>query len=279
MPFHKTLPLLLLLLCLACKGDKPKHSQIDNPSTPTEWKVTDCMLKGLKGKVKTVIEKAYETAADVLADDPFSIAQTVFRPDGNIREMLVEMKSSERNTFTYAYLSDSILVRSIKTLGDSILDKQFFVYLHRKDGVRYKMLSFNKNRQLLLSATILSNEAGFPIENQNIVAHKDNLDKMPCKEQFGYDAHGFLTEETWFRYNPKTGNCEPSNTLRRYTNDARGNCIKELIVKDGTQLLGSYSYQYKYDDMGNWTEKTSFSDFKDGKRIKSVIIREFEFFE
>ena len=273
----RLLPLVFLGI-LSCQSDSPKEP-IHPTSPKKELKINDCKLKGLRGKVAKVIEKSYQSPAEVLADDPYSIAQTSFRPDGNIKEMLIEMRNSERNTFTYAYFEDSIIVRSLKTIGDSILDRQFFVYLQSPDGVRYKMFSFNANRQLLLSSTILSNDAGLPIENQNIVANKENLNKIPCKEQFGYDEQGFLTAETWFRYNTKTGNCEPSNTLRSYKNDAMGNCIKELIVKDETMILGKYSYQYKYDDKGNWTEKTSYLDTKEGQKIKSVMLREFYFFD
>ena len=269
---------LLFVLFNACQNDNnsPKTTK---GTAPVVQKINDYKLKNLQGQVKLVIEKSYTSPSEVLADDPFSITQTSFRTDGNIKEMLIEMKNSERNTFTYAYLEDSILVRSIRTLGDSILDKQFYLYLRAADGIRYKMFSYDQDQKLLLSSTILNNDSGFPIENQNSVSDSSFLSRIPCKEKFGYDENGYLTEETWFRYNPQTKHCEPTNTLRRYTNDERGNCIKELIVKDNDMLLGHYSYLYKYDAKGNWTEKTSYAHIKGEKTVKSVMLREFEYFE
>lgn len=267
------LPLILLLNFVACNSDK-KTDEKDKGE-----KVTDLFLNGLRGKVKSFTEKIYSNAAEVLADDPVYISKNSYLPDGNLREIAsLDMENIIR-TFIHRYAKDSVIITNILSRNDTILDKKDFIYLLDKKGTRYKMLSLDNSGNLMYSADITNNKAGFPVEYKHNVAKEEERSKLPCKDVKTYDDKNFMTSEQLYRYVPNTKTCEPTGTIRHFVNDERGNCVEEKIIKNGNILLAKYSYKYQYDANGNWTEKTRLAHTSDSlEKVTMVVLRQYEMY-
>lgn len=163
--------------------------------------------------------------------------------------------------------------------GDTVVERQEYIYLRDAEGARYKMmLPAPAGQDPNYYAEIRNNDEGLPVEYDHHLKNEADRLQMPCKEVRKYDEQHFLISEEMYRYNPKDGSCSPTNTIRHYQNDEQGNCIKEQIIKAGNNVLSEHRYEYRYDAKGNWIEKNRYTKLAGKEEISLVVLRKFEFY-
>lgn len=238
---------------------------------PWPYAYTDWENFGLKGKVKSVVKKAYgvdSSGTQMDTNDLFGHEEKQFSPDGF---MTKEILSADKNTqlgysiFRYEQKKNRIIEMQY-SLSD---EKQGKAILELDDkGQNTEVTVFNRNGDFDYRRTFVFDSTnrilGDAIEIKNYSKTPEHLTTI---EKRVYDIHGNLTEEAllskgrirWHNVSEYDSAGHLTRLIRRLAND---------------EILDTLTYQYRFDSIGNWVWRRIYHNGK----LNSVVKRKIEYY-
>ena len=228
---------------------------------------------GLKGQVREI----YAERVDIDSSTPRAEAKRLpwYHEDYNSAGFLVLItffkpgKEEPNNTWAYAF--DSAMRSAVATVYDDkrqLLWKE--VYSLDNDEKPISAALFGPDGSSKTEYSYVYNHAGRLTEW--LASHRDGS-KYP-KNRYRYDRLGRLIEETTFGPNGSFS----SNNVFAY--DSRGQ-ISQVNGIDDSGKEHHWRYDYKYDSVGNWIERTK-SARKTGESkvgVEEIVFRTIAYFE
>jgi len=112
------------------------------------------------------------------------------------------------------------------------------------------------------------NEAGNATEI--VYSQQKHPRHLPCKISKVYDKNGAIKEEFSYRYNNILEHCDKKPTHSIFKNNKYGHIKREnMTTHDGRERV--YSYQYEYDEQGNWTQRIHYTGEDSGEIILRTL--------
>jgi len=167
----------------------------------------------------------------------------------NYNELKTPSFSSKKK---FIYDVNNNLIEKNTYLSDGVLfEKIIYDYDENNNNIQSKCYKYDFDGKEVLKFMFKSkyDKNGNEIES----VHYDNLGRKEYTETYKYDEKGLIIEET-------------SDFLRtskkKYTYDDNGNIlkVKEYSIKE--VLIGEETYEYKFDNKGNWIVRLFFINGK-----------------
>jgi len=254
----------LVFISCSDNGDKEQGTNTavqSSATTPTtgatlssvaKEKISDAVVKGLKGKVEVLSESISATEPSKKLS-----SKNVFKYDekGNMTELS-------------SYTSDGKLVSTIKTSYDA-------------NGAVTSEQTILGNGNVELTSTIKSDAKGNRIEQQDVRSNA-TTNLFNYNYFYVYDEKGQLLERTAFRGNNTLafkyifkydaagnkiewtqGGSDGSivgKVLYKY--DDKNNLTEEIVYDSKGEVKSTFTYTYEFDKKGNWKSRTKLQDNK-----------------
>ncbi|MBK6967357.1 MAG: hypothetical protein IPH20_26545 [Bacteroidales bacterium] len=215
--------------------------------------LNDYAKSNLKGKVKTVTEKTYQT---VKAGETF------------IKGRMVQW-------YLNAFNEQGNKTEDIKYMSDSAVDKKY-IYSYNTDGSRKEMAVYNADDLLRFKIVYHYDDKGQLTEDISYdeknrpgkkIAYLYGSNGKVMEENI-YNAEGELRQKIRYSYNSsnlisesnrykENGELERRNAFKY---DGKGNETEDQVFYADGKLVSSTTYLYQLDKQDNWIKKTAFVD-------------------
>lgn len=274
---------LFLFLFVACQKDCEK--------VKNDW-----LNDELKGRVVSYRIINYLAALDLGEIFPSDVigaeGKIVYNEKGyRIEEFWRFNEETSRKEYCYDNNDNCVELISFKP-NNEIEERGIFVY--DKNGVLMEELYYNANNNLFSRLEYTFDENGNLIqlseydpngvlEESQKSKFKDGLEQE--RYTYYYDVHNVLITKYEYRYN-KHGKLiegilfdDAKNLLGRwvYTYDEQQNLISEESFDSEGILVEKRTYDYKYDEKNNWTERVTYDGEENEPRV--ITKRQFEYFD
>ena len=245
---------------------------------PTDWE-----LSGLKGKVKSQRSIPYEVvtqgktfvkgAIDRDLDTVVKIGnldnlQKDFNPNGYLTQMRFFFKNGELYSRMEYYYNPQGQLFETRYNSDKTL------YVYNPEGYLIKdatyspggFLKTHYNYQVDTNGKVLKEETYHANQLESTIAYTYNKQGDPVEMRY-YDAQGNLLQRVESKFNKqhlaeRNRTYDKDNKLVNITNkkyNSQGDCIKlQAENKLPQKQKNVATYEYKYDNQGNWIAKTTF---------------------
>jgi hypothetical protein len=245
---------------------------------PTDWE-----LSGLKGKVKSQRSIPYEVvtqgktfvkgAIDRDLDTVVKIGnldnlQKDFNPNGYLTQMRFFFKNGELYSRMEYYYNPQGQLFETRYNSDKTL------YVYNPEGYLIKdatyspggFLKTHYNYQVDTNGKVLKEETYHANQLESTIAYIYDKQGDPVEMRY-YDAQGNLLQRVESKFNKqhlaeRNRTYDKDNKLVNITNkkyNSQGDCIKlQAENKLPQKQKNVATYEYKYDNQGNWIAKTTF---------------------
>ena len=245
---------------------------------PTDWE-----LSGLKGKVKSQRSIPYEVvtqgktfvkgAIDRDLDTVVKIGnldniQKDFNPNGYLTQMRFFFKNGELYSRMEYYYNPQGQLFETRYNSDKTL------YVYNPEGYLIKdatyspggFLKTHYNYQVDINGKVLKEETYHANQLESTIAYTYNKQGDPVEMRY-YDAQGNLLQRVESKFNKqhlaeRNRTYDKDNKLLNITTkkyNSQGDCIKlQAENKLPQKQKNVATYEYKYDNQGNWIAKTTF---------------------
>ena len=246
--------------------------------SPTDWE-----LSGLKGKVKSQRSIPYEVvtqgktfvkgAIDRDLDTVVKIGnldnlQKDFNPNGYLTQMRFFFKNGELYSRMEYYYNPQGQLFETRYNSDKTL------YVYNPEGYLIKdatyspggFLKTHYNYQVDTNGKVLKEETYHANQLESTIAYIYDKQGDPVEMRY-YDAQGNLLQRVESKFNKqhlaeRNRTYDKDNKLVNITNkkyNSQGDCIKlQAENKLPQKQKNVATYEYKYDNRGNWIAKTTF---------------------
>ena len=246
--------------------------------SPTDWE-----LSGLKGKVKSQRSIPYEVvtqgktfvkgAIDRDLDTVVKIGnldnlQKDFNPNGYLTQMRFFFKNGELYSRMEYYYNPQGQLFETRYNSDKTL------YVYNPEGYLIKdatyspggFLKTHYNYQVDTNGKVLKEETYHANQLESTIAYTYDKQGDPVEMRY-YDAQGNLLQRVESKFNKqhlaeRNRTYDKDNKLVNITNkkyNSQGDCIKlQAENKLPQKQKNVATYEYKYDNQGNWIAKTTF---------------------
>lgn len=234
----------------------------------------------LKGKVKYLHTVKYSVAAkksgkikkEGVLDGGNAMSLMIYTPDGLLSEWYLGRLGQ---------LKDSSWIAS----------KGLMKYIYDKESLQLKSYTHELNNTIQLIVSYSYDESGRRIgevyddldndkrDVQCVFLYNDTLRLTVCN---CYLSDGAFASKTTHRFDEKGnqieyslfmgGCCVDHRILIKY--DDQNTLIEEKVFKDETQLSYTMTYEYQYDQNGNWVQRLEYINGK----LKYLTERKFEYY-
>lgn len=231
----------LMSLCLlsACTTNVPDSN---------DWKRLQ-----LNGNVQQVEEWNY-SSYNAFNNNQHASRQTNWFSDQGMLTKGVFYENNNRLHWThYTYSADSVWIRRTLQVDGGIEQNQnYWLYQLNEYGQQKTLTSLLLDSSVFYKINVSFNEQQLPVTLD--YSDKKNPAIIPCQTQKSYNEQQQIVQETMYVYDKANQQCSPTPTVYTYRYNEQGHVLREKIVYfNGTEE--SYSYQYQYDDQGNWTTR------------------------
>jgi len=254
--------IFLLIICLLISCQK------NNPSYITDWK-----RMNLKGKVKQINKKVYNSYQDLMQKRDGNKVIMRFDSAGLMKDHASYLPSGQVHWLKYSYMNDSVLVEEFRELqnGNEVWQGSW-VYELTADGFQ------QKEERILVSGEVGYIRESSRSNNGKTVTMEYSQqrypDRMPCKVIQFYNEKDWLVKEKLFVYNTKKENCEETPIVFIKKNNEKGHLIREKNLGKAGKVIAQTVYKYKYDDKGNWTERMTYIN----DQVTHVVFRKLTYY-
>lgn len=211
---------------------------------------TDWQKDNLKGKVKSVETATYryvETNGKKEKGMPLSNFNTLEEYNTKGFKVLGKRTTADGKVATswnYTYDANNFLTK-VEVHNAQNKPEETMKYTYQPDVQQGEVLSFDA--------------AGKP-NGKQIVRYDANGNKI---SELLLDPQGAFLMNTEITYNAKQNISEKKfedkqgkRVVLKYVYDAKNNILEENYFGEGNQLYGQKKFSYKYDNQGNWIERT-----------------------
>lgn len=233
----------------------------------------DWQRMNLKGSVKQIDLKKYYSYQDLLQKLPPEKSFIRFNEKGLITQNAVFVAEGKIHWTRYDYREDSVyLVESTELANKGERKQSYWWYTLDARGAQTAVTSVLLDSSVNFHIDMILNEDGNPTEI--IYSQQIYPTYMPCRIVKTYDKNGKIKEELAYLYNETTRQCNEDNPNKTvFKLNEQGDIEREIVhFANGTKQ--THSYQYKYDEKGNWTEKLHYN----GDIAEDVIFRNFTYY-
>lgn len=274
--------LLLLLLLTACQKDE---SVVKN----------DWLNDKLNGRVASYRITNYLAALDLGELYPSDIIGAEGRILYNEKGFRTEefwRFNDETSRKEYRYDGDNCVELLSFNPNKEIEERGVFVY--DKNGVLQEELYYNAHNKVFAKLEYTFDERGNLIElleydpdgmleESQKSKFKDDLEQE--RYTYYYDAHNVLVTKYEYRYDKSRNLIEgllfddSKNLLGRwvYAYDNYRNVVSEESFDADNVLVEKRTYDYKYDEHGNWIERITYDGIENEPRV--ITKRQFDYFD
>lgn len=237
-----------------------------------EKKINDWTRMNLKNKIQQIDEVRYATYQDLIDKKEGEKSFIRFNTKGLITKNATYMNKGQIHWLKYIYNKDSVWIREVRELANNSEHPQvYWLYKVNEQGAQYAVTSYLLDSSVNFHIDLELNNDGNPTEinysQQRYPAY------VPCRISNIYGEDGLLKEVYSYQYNDSTKKCFEEGTLSKLSLNSYGDLEREVIYQpDGQRKV--HSYKYKYDSLGNWTEKQHYY----GDFAEEVIFRSFTYY-
>lgn len=254
--------IILAAFIQACSNDKPKPKIEDNPNSNQEKEAqvhTDLLKAGLKGEVQYLEEIMYSKAIDVLKEEPDNVTLSAYTTEGRLDSSVTKASYGEEKnevSFNYQYQGNEVVV--IQKLNNKVSNFEIKQTLDEKG--RVIKIAQHYGGKAAFTEVYKNNLAGQWLEKTyETPANYPRPADMPCKETRTYDDKGRLAQESI--YLNGEGGCAPNKRID-YKNNNQGDPTQLIFLDVSGDTLEVRNWSYKYDEYGNWVERTAYDEMK-----------------
>jgi len=227
----------------------------------------------LRDRVQQVDELKYPTFQDYKKNQNAKKSFTRFTTDGLISKSGIYMGANDILWMKYEYKNDSVwIVESREINSNNDYPQAYWLYKIDPYGAQRSITSILLDSSINFHIETEVNAAGQATEI--IYSQQKHPTFVPCKVRKIYDKNGSIKEELSYRYNSISEQCAENPTHSIFTTNKYGHVERENITSyDGKEFI--YSYQYEYDEQGNWTQRIHYI----GNDSKEVTLREVTYYK
>lgn len=251
--------LMGLFLFSACTKDVPNSN---------DWERLH-----LQDKVQQFEQWNY-SSYNAFNNDQHASRQVNWFSNQGLLEKGVFYESNHRLRWThYTYHADSVWIRrTLQIDGREEQNQNYWLYELNKYGQQKTLTSLLLDTSVFYKINISFNEQQLPTTLD--YSDKKNPNIIPCQAQRSYNEQLQLIQEKVYVYDKANQQCSPQPTISTYTYNEQGHILREKTVYfNGTEEI--YSYQYQYDDKGNWTTRIHYK----GDEVVEATKRKFTYYD
>lgn len=236
-------------------------------------KINDWQRMNLKGRIQQIDESKYPSYQALQLKQAPQKSFTRFTVNGLINKSGIYMGEKDILWMKYDYRGDSVWIEETRELNSKNEYPQAY-WLYKVDPY---------GAQTSITSILIDSSINFHIdmdinENGNATEIRYSQQKypthVPCKITKVYNDDGSIKEEFTYRYNQILEKCNEEANHSVFTINEQGHVEREkMTTYDGRKRV--YSYQYKYDDQGNWTQRIHYT----GDEAGEVIIRNLTYYK
>ena len=232
----------------------------------------DWQRMNLKGKVKQIDFKRYATYEALIQKLEPEKSFVRFDEKGLITQNATFLKNEQIHWIKYDYREDSVYLKESRAIGKTEHPQAYWWYKLDERGAQIAITSILLDSSINFHIDMETNENGNATE---IACSKQKYPTyMPCRVSKIYDENGKIKEELTYPYNETTKKCEEEPNRTVFKLNEKGDVERETTTfVNGTKQV--HSYQYKYDEQGNWIEKIHYA----GDFAEDVVFRTLNYYK
>ena len=237
-------------------------------STPqmSDWKQLN-----LKGKVKEIQETIYPSYIALQQKQPSHKIVSRFDTSGMLHDNATYLRSGQVQWIKYEYRQDSVIAEKYQELqnGKEIWQGSL-IYILDERRAQKEVIDILVSRKVGHRIQVKTNAAGYNIAFE--YTEKMFPDRLPCRVERILNSDNQLLEENVWIYNPQKENCFENPAIVKRANNKQGDMLAEKSFDIFNKVLFEKTYQYKYDNQDNWTERLTYlNEVAGGVSIRKII--------
>lgn len=236
-------------------------------------KINDWQRMELSGRIQQIDELKYPSFRDFQQKRNAQKSFTRFTTEGLISKSGIYMGENDILWMKYEYKGDSVwIVESREINSKNDFPQSYWLYKIDPYGVQQSITSILIDSSINFHIDTEVNEDGKVTEI--VYSQQKHPTHVPCKISKVYKEDGTIKEEFSYRYNNILEQCDETPSHSVFKTNKYGHVEREnMTTFDGRKRV--YSYQYEYDDQGNWTQRIHYI----GEDSGEVILREFTYYK
>lgn len=236
------------------------------PPEMSDWKQLQ-----LKGKVKEIQETIYPNYAATQMKQPSYKVVSRFDTSGMLHDNATYLPSGQVRWIKYSYSQDSVIAEKYQELqnGKEIWQGSL-IYILDERRAQKEVIDILVSRKVGHRIQITTNAAGYNIGFNYV----DRMfpERVPCRVERQLNEDNQTLQESVWIYNPAEENCFEEPAVVKRANNEQGHMLAEKSFDIEGKSLFEKTYQYKYDDQGNWTERLTYTnEIAGGVSIRKII--------
>lgn len=242
-------------------------------SNSNKGQFNDWQRMNLKGNIKQIDIKKYATYEALLQKLEPEKSFVRFDENGLITQNATFLKNEQIHWIRYDYREDSVYLKEVRTLANKTEHPQaYWWYKLDERGAQIAITSILLDSSINFHIDMETNEDGNATE---IIYSKQRYPTyMPCRVTKIYDENGKIKEELTYPYSEITRKCEEQANRTVFKLNQQGDVERETTTFSNGQKQ-VHSYQYQYDEQGNWTQKIHYA----GDIAEDVVFRTFSYYK
>lgn len=241
--------------------------------TTTNPSSNDWQRLHIKGKVKQLEEWNYNSYTAFMNEKHHTRQTSWFSEQGLLTKGLFYKTNNKLLWTHYTYQLDSVWVRRTLQVNSGAEQTQnYWLYELNAQGQQQKLTSLLLDTSVFYKITVDFNAQHLP--QKLVYSDKVNPTIVPCTIHRTYNEQMKIQEELVYVYDKANEQCHPNPTTSTYTYNEQGDIEREKIVYyNGSKK--TYSYQYRYDQTGNWVHRLHYQ----GDDVIKATKRTFLYYE
>lgn len=252
--------ILILITCFTNCSNKAKR-------------INDWQRMYLNGRVQQIDELKYPSYQDLQRKQNAQKSFTRFTTDGLIAKSGIYMGANDILWMKYEYKNDSVwIVESREINSKNDYPQAYWLYQLDAYGAQKSITSILIDSSINFHIDMEVNDAGEATEI--VYSQQKHPAHVPCKINKVYNEDGTIKEEFSYRYNDILEQCAEKPTHSVFKINKYGHVEREnMVTYDGRKRV--FSYQYQYDEQGNWIQRIHYT----GDNAGEVILRELTYYK
>ncbi len=211
---------------------------------------TDWQKDNLKGKVKSVRIFSYkytDNSGKIENKQPLSNFNTIEEYNEKGQKIVGKRISNDGKVATswlYSYDIANFLTK-VEIFNDKNQIEEVLNYTYQPEAQQSEVLGYDATGKLHGKQIIRYDANGNKTSELSLDANGSFL----LNSEFVYDVKQNVSER---KFEDKGG----KRVVLKYVYDDKNNVIEENYYGEGVQLYGQKKFSYKYDNQGNWIERT-----------------------
>lgn len=210
----------------------------------------DWQKENLKGKVKSVKSVTYQYVNNNGKMERgallphFNTLEEYNSKGFKIKGSRFSDKGKTTSAWLYSYDENNYLTK-VEIFNDKSQIEEVLKYTFEPKAQTETVIGYNANGVVSGQQIITYNDKGNKINELSLNANNEFL----LNQSITYDSKQNVSEK---KFEDKEG----KRVVLEYVYDDKNNVIQENYYGEGKQLYGQKIFSYKYDNQGNWIERT-----------------------